>query len=54
MKIGTCVSLNSMDGIAEKLAVLQDNGFDNCQLLAWNPAVWTEENAVTLRKLLNK
>ena len=54
MKIGTCVILHSMDGIADKLATLQANGFDSCQLLAWNPAVWTDENAVTLKELLEK
>ena len=54
MKIGTCVSLDSMDGIAEKLKTLRDNRFDSCQLLAWNPAVWTEENAGKLKKLLDE
>ena len=41
MKIGTCVSLNSMAGIEEKLETLRKNNFDSCQLLAWNPAIWT-------------
>lgn len=54
MKIGTCVSLNSMNGIAEKLSVLRENAFDSCQLLSWNPAVWTVENAVLLKELLEK
>ena len=54
MKIGTCVSLDSMDGIAEKLKTLRDNQFDSCQLLAWNPAVWTEGNAEKLKKLLDE
>lgn len=43
-----------MDGIAEKLKTLRDNRFDSCQLLAWNPAVWTEENAGKLKKLLDE
>ena len=54
MKIGTCVSLNTMDGIEERLAVLQKNQFDSCQLLAWNPSVWTDENAEILKQLLDK
>ncbi len=54
MKIGTCVSLDSMDGIAEKLAVLQENGFDSCQLLSWTPSIWTDENADILKALLAK
>ncbi|HJA93666.1 MAG TPA: sugar phosphate isomerase/epimerase [Candidatus Eisenbergiella merdipullorum] len=54
MKIGTCVSLNTMDDIEQKLETLQKNGFDSCQLLAWNPAVWTKENAVRLQELLDQ
>ena len=54
MKIGTCVNFFSMDGIAEKLAILKENGFDSCQLVSWNPAVWTDENAVILKKLLTQ
>jgi len=54
MKIGTCVIFSSMDGLEDKLVVLHENGFDSCQLLAWNPAVWTEENANTLKGLLDK
>ena len=54
MKIGTCVSLDSMEGIEGKLETLRKNDFDSCQLLAWNPAVWTEENAERLKKLLEK
>ena len=54
MKIGTCVSLDSMDGIEGKLKSLQENHFDSCQLLAWNPSVWTEENAARLTELLER
>lgn len=52
MKIGTCVSLATMEGISEKLAVLKENNFDSCQLVSWNPAVWTDENAAVLKELL--
>ncbi len=54
MKIGTCVSLRSMEGISEKLAVLAENHFGSCQLISWNPDVWTKENAVVLRELLER
>ena len=54
MRIGTCVSLGTMDGIEQKLATLCEHGFDSCQLLAWNPEVWTDDNAKTLKTLLNK
>ena len=51
MRIGTCVNLTAMDGIAQKFATLRENGFDSCQLLSWNPAVWTDENADTLKAM---
>lgn len=54
MKIGTCVSLPSMEGISEKLSVLAENGFGSCQLISWNPAVWTKENAIVLKDLLQQ
>ena len=54
MKIGTCVSFSSMAGMEEKLARLQKHGFTSCQLISWNPGVWTEENAGTLKALLEQ
>lgn len=54
MKIGTCVSLPSMNGIEPKLATLKENGFDSCQIISWNPLVWTDENAEILKELLDK
>lgn len=54
MKIGTCVSLDSMENMEQKFVTLRNNGFDTCQLIAWEPAVWKEENAVVLKELLEK
>ena len=54
MKIGTCVSLSSMEDIEEKLSMLRKHGFDSCQLLSWNPKIWTDENAPVLKSLLEK
>lgn len=52
MKIGTCVSFSSMEEMPGKLSVLRKNGFDSCQLIAWEPSLWTDENATALKKLL--
>lgn len=52
MKIGTCVSFTSMEEMPDKLSLLRDNDFDSCQLLAWHPALWTAENAMLLKQLL--
>ena len=54
MKIGTCVSFSSMEGMEKKFAVLRKNNFDSCQLISWCPNVWTDENAVELKALLEK
>ena len=54
MRIGTCVILDSMDEMEEKFSTLCKHGFDSCQLLSWNPSVWTEENAGILKALLQK
>lgn len=52
MKLGTCVSLATIDGVEEKLALLHKFGFHSCQLVSWNPKIWTDENALILKQLL--
>lgn len=54
MKIGTCVSFSSIEGMEEKLTALRENNFDHCQLISWCPNAWTDENAETLKSLLKK
>ncbi len=43
MKIGVCVGFNSISSFKNKIQKLRDEGFDNCQLVAWNPAIWNDE-----------
>lgn len=54
MKIGTCVNFTAISEMDGKFATLRTHGFDNCQLLSWNPAMWTEENAAALNALTEK
>lgn len=54
MEIGVCVHLNALDGFAEQLRALQENGFTSCQLLASVPSLWTKENAAVVRSLLDE
>lgn len=54
MKIGVCVSLDSIDGFKEKMEKLVSQGFDNCQLISWNTQVWTEENSVIVNDYLKE
>lgn len=53
MQIGTCVYLDKMELMDHKLKTLQQNGFDSCQLLAWEPSLWTDENAQILKKMFS-
>ena len=54
MKIGTCVNFSEIDGMEKKFAQLREHNFDSCQLVSWNPAAWTDENANTLKTLLEQ
>lgn len=54
MKIGTCIGLFTMEDIEDKLAVLRRHGFDSCQIVSWNPQIWTDENALILKSLIEK
>lgn len=51
MKIGVCVYLSEMDELSKKFEDLRAQGFDNCQLLSWDPAAWTLENADAVNAL---
>ncbi len=33
----------------KKFAQLREHNFDSCQLVSWNPAAWTDENASLLK-----
>ena len=54
MKIGTCVNFSEIDGMEKKFAQLREHNFDSCQLVSWNPAAWTDENASLLKTLLEQ
>ena len=54
MKIGTCVNFSEIDGMGKKFARLREHNFDSCQLVSWNPAAWTDENASLLKTLLEQ
>lgn len=51
MKIGTCVRFDDFDAnIPRKLGFLQKNGIPSCQIVSWNPELWTDENARVIRE----
>ena len=51
MKIGTCVNFTSIEEMEAKFATLRTHGFTTCQLLSWDPKLWTNENAKILNEL---
>lgn len=51
MKIGVCVSFDKMEGMSKKFESMREQGFDNCQLISWNPSAWSEENLEELKRL---
>ncbi len=54
MKIGVVIQFDDLESMPLKLKNLVDNGFDNCQLVGWKTALFTEENAKELVKLFNE
>ncbi len=52
MKIGVCVSLSEIVEMPKKFEDLLAQGFDNCQLISWTPALWTDENAAALNVMV--
>ena len=51
MKLGICVHFNNIKQMEQKIKLLQAENFNNCQLISWNPALWTDENAIYLSQL---
>lgn len=49
MKIGVCVGFNGISGFREKMENLRKEGFDNCQIVSWNPNVWNDEGYETVK-----
>ena len=54
MKIGVCVSYGDIETMPAKFQTLREQGFDNCQLISWSPARWTDENAEKLNAMLKE
>ena len=54
VRIGTLLGCGDPELIEDKLKMLKDNGFDNCQLKCWNEDVMTKEYAEYIKALLEK
>lgn len=54
MKVGVCVHFSNVESLDEKFKLVREQGFDNFQLISWNPKTWTEENADQVHSLVEK
>ena len=54
MKIGTLIYLNDMSKMEAKFARLKEFGQECCQLCAWTPSLWTDENAEIIKGYVKK
>ncbi len=54
VRIGACVDGSDVSLIDAKFKQLVNNGFDNCQLMCWNPDSMTKENGEYVKGLCDK
>lgn len=54
MKLGVCIVFKTMEEMPEKVEMMLREGFDNCQIISWEPKLWTKENALILKELFLK
>lgn len=54
MKVGVCVVFDTIETMEKKLEDIIREGFDNCQIISWDPSIRTEENAARLNRLLSE
>ncbi len=54
MEIGLIVIFDDINTLEGKFATLHDNGFQECQLNCWKPALFTQENADKILAWLEK
>lgn len=54
MKIGVCVVYSNIEEMPKKFKDLKEQGFDNCQLISWEPPTWTDENLEEIKRLVKE
>ena len=53
MNVGIVVR-HHRDGMRDKFAAIAKQGFYHCQLVSWEPSLWTEENAAEIKSLADE
>ena len=54
MNIGCTVGFHGIDDLKSRFEELVHEGFDNCQLVSWDPADWTDENAAEIPVIIKR
>lgn len=54
MEIGICVAFEDITEMRESFKAIREEEFSSCQLLAWKPELWTDENAVIMKSLIEE
>ncbi len=54
MKVGICIHFNKGDDLRDKFSMAAKEGFDNCQLISWDPSLWTDENTELVKDCVKK
>lgn len=50
MNVGIVI-IHTPENMEEKFAAAAKQGFKHCQLISWNPALWTDDNAIEIDRL---
>ena len=50
MNVGIVI-IHAKEGMAEKFASAASQGFKHCQLISWDPTLWTDESAEEIKRL---
>jgi len=54
MKVGVCVNHKPDKDIEKSFAKIVENGFCECQLISWDPTLWTDEEAEKIKAAVDK
>ena len=54
MKIGCTVGFHGIEDLKSRFEELVREGFDNCQLVSWDPTDWTDDNAAEIQRVTEK
>jgi len=51
MRLGICLTLDNLEVMNEKFEFMKKENLMSCQLISWNPQLWTDESLQTIKTL---